>query len=51
MNVEIYHLEFLNVCQNRKTMNVEIYHFKNKRHYTKQLDNHNNYNIEVESFE
>ena len=44
-------IEFLNVCQKRKTMNVEIYHFENKRHYTKQLDNHNNYNIKVENFD
>ena len=44
-------IEFLNVCQKRKTMNVEIYHFENKMHCTKQLDNHNNYKIEVEKFD
>jgi hypothetical protein len=44
-------IELLNVCQKRKTMNVEIYHFENKRHCTKQLDNHNNYKIEVEKFD
>ena len=44
-------IEFLNICQKKKTMNVEIYHFKNKRHCTKQLDNHNNYKIDVEKFD
>jgi hypothetical protein len=41
-------IELLNVCQKRKTMNVEIYHFENKRHCTKQLDN---YKIKVEKFD
>ena len=44
-------IESLNVCQKRKTMNIEIYHFENKRHCTKQHDNHNNYKIEVEKFD
>ncbi len=40
----------LSVCQNRKTMNVGIYHFGNKKHYTMQFDNHNNYNFGEKSF-
>ena len=37
--------EYLNVYQNRKTKSAGIYHFENKRHCTKQFDNHNNYNL------
>jgi hypothetical protein len=51
VGTKLEEIEFLNVCQKRKTMNVEIYHFENKKHYTKQLDNHNNYNIEVQNFD
>jgi hypothetical protein len=36
---------FLGAFQNKRTMNVEIYHFGNKKHYTKHFDNHNNYSI------
>ena len=43
--------EFLNVCQKKIYMNVEIYHFENKKHCTKQLHNHNNYKIEVKKFD
>ena len=44
-------IELINYCQKRKTMNVEIYHFENKRHCTKQLDSRNNYKIVVEKFD
>ena len=36
---------FLSVFQNRRTINAGIYHFGNKKHYTKHFDNHNNCSI------
>ena len=36
-------LEYSDIYQNRKTKSAGTCHFENKKHCTKQFDNHNNY--------